>query len=56
MIDPYHKWFKMYGLYDYVEELVPEPELVASVQIIGGADARLTAHNLHLVLGLLRRV
>ncbi len=55
LIDPFARWFRLYGLWDYLADLLPETTVVdASVVIVGGTEARLTAHNLPMVLGYLR--
>ena len=53
MLDPYHRWFKRYGLYDFLEDLLPEGSVSCNIQIVGGPGSSLTAHNLHDVLRLL---
>ena len=53
MVDCYHTWFKRYGLYDFLEDLVSEDDLICDVQIIGGAGTMLSAHNLHQVIALI---
>lgn len=47
----YRQWFRTYGLFDYLSELLPDTvEVEAAVLIEGGPSARLTAHNIHEVL------
>lgn len=47
----YRQWFKAYGLFDYLSELLPDTvKIEAAVLIEGGPSARLTAHNVHEVL------
>lgn len=47
----YSQWFRTYGLWDYLEELLPDTVVInAAVIIEGGPAARLTAHNLNEVL------
>lgn len=56
-IDYYNQWFKTYGLWDFVEDLLPPEQIDMSdvdVEIEGGEDTRLTAHNLGTILSLLR--
>lgn len=56
MIDDYARWFRRYGLFDFVSELLPPAQIRAdevAVEIEGGVDARLTAHSLGAVLALL---
>jgi len=54
MIDFYDKWFRRYGAWDYISDLVPpEWALDADVELEGGAGSMLTAHNLNVVLSLL---
>lgn len=56
MLDPYSRWFRVYGLFDYLSDLLPEgqlPEEETTVAIVGGRDARLTAFNVPHVLRLL---
>jgi hypothetical protein len=54
MISDYARWFKIYGLFDYVDDILPPGEIRSfNVEITGGDSARLTVHNLHAVLGLL---
>lgn len=51
MIDPYAVWFRRYGLFDYLDDLLPDTIVLdASVSIEGGCAARLTAFNLQEVL------
>ncbi len=55
-IDSYNRWFKNYGLWDYLDDLLPEGQIEShqiTVEISGGENARLTANNIHLVLGYL---
>ncbi len=54
MIDAYAKWMRLYGLFDYVDDLMP-PECAGyiAVEIQGGPDARLTIHNFHQVIAVL---
>lgn len=50
LIDYYNIWFKNYGLWDYLDDLVEETvirEEQVKILITGGAGSRLTAHNLH---------
>lgn len=54
--DSYAKWFKVYGLFDYVDDIIPREQLGdLAIEIEGGQGSRLTAHNiayvLHLILG-----
>lgn len=54
--DSYNRWFRRFGLWDYLSDLLPEgqlPESETTIAIVGGHDARLTAFNLHDVLRLL---
>lgn len=54
--DPYNIWFKRYGLWDFVEDLVMNSDLTDTkvlVQIEGGPNAKLTPLNLSQVLLLL---
>lgn len=52
--DSYSVWFRRYGLFDFVEDIVTREELGnLPVEIEGGKAAKLTAHNLHLVIALL---
>lgn len=56
MRDLYWRWFRHYGLLDYVEDLLTPEEAAhenALVQIVGGKNARLTAHNLGAVVAFL---
>jgi len=56
MLDPYHHWFRTYGLYDHIEDLIAEEDLPVSatvIAVVGGEGARLTAHNLGAVMALL---
>ncbi len=54
MIDAYAKWFRLYGLFDYVDDLMsPDRVGYITVEIQGGPDARLTAHNIHQVIAVL---
>lgn len=49
--DGYHRWFRRYGLYDYLEDLVPEEDIMeAAAEIVGGKGASLTANNVALVI------
>jgi hypothetical protein len=53
MIPMYARWFKVYGLFDYLSDLVAEGEIrpdEITTEISGGVGARLTIHNLHEVL------
>lgn len=55
-LDYYNRWFKTYGLWDFIDDLLPMGQLredEIAVEIEGGPDARLTAHNLCQVLTLL---
>jgi hypothetical protein len=55
-IDYYNSWFKAYGLWDFVEDLIAPEQLRSDevdVEIEGGVGAKLTAHNLSEVLSLL---
>lgn len=53
-IDSYVGWMRTYGLFDYVDDILPREQAgPLSVEIEGGRDARLTAHNLQDVLALL---
>lgn len=50
-IDLYVPWFRKYGLFDYVDDILPREKAgYLHVEIEGGLNARLTAHNLHEVL------
>lgn len=54
MIDHYVVWFRRYGLFDYVSEIVTRAELGnVAVEIEGGLGAQLSAHNLSQVIALL---
>ena len=56
MMGLYNEWFARYGLWDFVEDLVTPEEIKREqvlVQITGGTNAKLTAHNLREVLALL---
>lgn len=53
MRDGYNLWFRRYGLYDYLDDLVAPGDLGATVEIVGGQGAALTAHNLALVISTL---
>jgi len=49
MIDLYVRWFRKYGLFDYVDDIVTRIEIKrVDVEIEGGG--KLTAHCLHDVL------
>jgi hypothetical protein len=55
-LDYYNLWFKTYGLWDFIEDILPPTQVRAdevAVEIEGGPDSRLTAHNLDAVLALL---
>lgn len=53
-IDLYVPWFRRYGLFDYVDDILPREQAgYLHVEIEGGKDARLTEFNFHTVLGLL---
>lgn len=53
-VDIYVPWMRRYGLFDYVDDILPREQAgVLAVEIEGGPGARLTAHNLHQVLALL---
>lgn len=53
-VDMYYRWFKQYGLLDYIDEIVlPSQTGYLHVHIEGGPDARLTAHNIGKVIALL---
>ena len=53
--DAYSIWFKRYGLYDYISDLLLPYEVPkVNVKITGGAQGRLTTANLTLVLELIR--
>lgn len=52
----YATWFKRYGLFDYVEDIVTPEELLrehVAVIIEGGPKARLTVANVQDVIALL---
>jgi len=50
----YARWFRTYGLFDYIDEIVlPSQTGHMHVHITGGKNARLTAHNIGAVLRLL---
>lgn len=52
--DSYAKWFRVYGLFDYVDDILPREQLgELAIEIEGGRDARLTAFNIEYVLSLL---
>lgn len=51
MQDAYARWFRLYGLFDYIDDILPPGQVVLTVEIEGGG--RLTAHNIHAVLGAL---
>jgi hypothetical protein len=54
MLPHYAKWFKRYGLFDYVDELISRDEITEfHIEIEGGRYGKLTAHNVHLVIALL---
>lgn len=54
MIDHYALWFRRYGLFDYVSEIVTREELGdLAIEIEGGRGSMLTAHNLNDVIRLL---
>ena len=52
----YDRWFRIYGLFDYLTDLVPEGQIrrdEITVEVSGGPDSRLTIHNLDKVLAYL---
>lgn len=52
--DSYNRWFKKYGIWDFISDLVPHEQVgYLNVEIEGGRNARLTAHNLHAVIAML---
>lgn len=52
--DSYYHWFRTYGIFDYVAEILPREQLgILAVEIEGGPGTRLTAHNLREVIALL---
>lgn len=56
LIDAYARWFRVYGLWDYLDDLLPEGQIKLesiTIQVVGGADARLTAHNIQEVISYL---
>lgn len=53
MVLMYDRWFRVYGLWDYLSDLVMEGEIrpdEITTEITGGAHAKLTICNLHEVL------
>lgn len=51
MIDAYARWFRRWGLFDYVDEILPREQIrYLHVEIEGGPGAKLTAFNLQDVL------
>jgi hypothetical protein len=56
MIDYYNQWFKRYGLWDFIEDILP-PEQIKDDEVVvdieGGAGSKLTAYNLSNVLALI---
>lgn len=53
MLDCYNNWFWRNGLWSYVSDLIASNDLgpkEAAIEILGGPDAKLTAHNLAEVL------
>jgi hypothetical protein len=52
--DFYAPWFKRYGLWDYVADLLPRDQVdELAAEIEGGPGTRLTAFNVNHVLSLL---
>lgn len=53
-VDSYLSWFRTYGLWDYVAEILPREQAGdLAVEIEGGQGSRLTAFNVNHVLSLL---
>ncbi len=53
LIDYYAVWFRRYGLWDYVEDILPPSQMRredVAIEIEGGDGAWLTAHNLAQVI------
>lgn len=54
MIDPYSRWFRIYGLFDYVDDLlVPSQAGELTIHIEGGPGSMLTCFNVRDVLSLI---
>ena len=56
MLMMYDGWFRVYGLYDYLTDLIPEGQIrpdEITVEVTGGPGSRLTVHNLRAVLAYL---
>ena len=56
MVLHYKKWFTVYGLFDYLTDLIPDDQIrpdEITVEVTGGPGSRLTVHNLHAVLAYL---
>lgn len=53
MIDQYWRWFRQYGLFDFVDDLLPPNQLIAVVFNVELLPGKLTAHNLGQIVTLL---
>jgi hypothetical protein len=53
MVSLYAKWFRVYGLFDYVDDILKPGEEELTVEVDGGPGARLTVHNVQIVIGLI---